>query len=221
MAASRNSSSSYKFQTWVTLFYRKRIVSGGPWPSRLSHRRELPPYCCGSVDQGLRFFSGSSTAHAETKLAMGKYQSADRVQSSIPAPHKNGFSNWMKWTLGSLLSLLLPLLGKTWKNVLRLEGKVEVVGEEVEAVAEVAESVANAADKVLKEVVEELPSNSKFKEAAEDMEYLCCVAAQDSKLIQNLIHKAGEVKQDLEDMDTIIQTAFGDVQLAEETKKPT
>ncbi|XP_073025807.1 uncharacterized protein [Primulina eburnea] len=165
MAAARNSSSSYKFQTRVTLLYRKRIVSGAPWPSRLAHRRELPPYCCGSVDQGLRFFSGSSTAHAETKLAMGKYQSADRVQSSSPVPRNNGFSNWMKWTLGSLLSLLLPLLGKTWKNVLRLEGKVEVVAEEVDAVAELVESVANAADKALKEVVEELPSNSKFKEA--------------------------------------------------------
>ncbi|XP_073121654.1 uncharacterized protein [Henckelia pumila] len=219
MAAARNSSSSYKFHTWVTLLYRTRVVSSGLWLSRQAQRPDLPPCRGVSVDQGLRFLTTDySTAHLGTKLAIGKYTSAERVQASFSAHHENGFSNWMKWILGSLLSLVLPLLGKTWNDVRRLEGKVEVAAEEVDTVAEVVESVATAADKALKEVAEDLP-NGKFKEAAEVMEHLCFVAAQDSILVQNLIHKAGEVKQDLEDMDAMVQAAVGNVQSADETKK--
>lgn len=56
-------------------------------------------------------------------------------------------------------------------------------------VAEVVEKVATTADKALEEVANQLPDNSKLKEAAQVMEHVSSVAAQDAQLIENIINK--------------------------------
>ncbi|PIM98816.1 hypothetical protein CDL12_28698 [Handroanthus impetiginosus] len=207
--AARNSSSSYKLQTLVTLRCRYRAVSGGSWRSYQSHHRDLSPYKLGrggSVDQGLRFISVASGAHSQTKLEMEKNQSEwVQVQPAVPAPPKFGFSNWVKWLLGSVLSLLLPFWKNKWDYLLTFEGKAEKVVEEVDVVTEVVEKVATTADKALAEVANQLPDNSKLKEVAQVMERASRVAAQDAQLIDNVIHKVGDVKQDLEDLETMVE----------------
>lgn len=64
---------------------------------------------------------------------------------------------------------------------------------EVEAVAEVVEKVATAADKALEEVANQLPDNSKLKEAAQVLEHISGVAAQDAQIVENIINKVGYI----------------------------
>ncbi|KAL0335080.1 UNVERIFIED_CONTAM: hypothetical protein Sradi_4719900 [Sesamum radiatum] len=166
--AARNPSSSYKFQTLVTLLYRYRGMVGGSWRGRQLHHRDLPPYklgCEGSADQGLR----------------------------------------VKWLLGSVVSLLMPFWKNKWDYLLTLEGEAAKVAEEVEAVAEVVEKVATTADKALTEVANQLPDKSKLKEAAQVMEHVSNVAAHDAQLIENIIEKVGDVKQDLEELERMVE----------------
>ncbi|KAI3445764.1 hypothetical protein Pfo_002429 [Paulownia fortunei] len=216
--AARNSPSSYKFQTLVTLLCRYRVISGGSWRGHQTHHRDPPPYklgCGGSVDQGLRFISVTSWSQSQPKLGMEKEQIEEvQVQSALPAPPKFGFSigtnffhnySMVKWLLGSLLSMLVPFWKNKWDNLLTLEGKAEKVVEEVEVVAEVVEKVATTADKALAEMANQLPDNSELKEAAQVMEHVSSIAAQDAQLIENVIQKVGDVKQDLEDLETMIE----------------
>ncbi|KAL3617294.1 hypothetical protein CASFOL_038839 [Castilleja foliolosa] len=67
------------------------------------------------------------------------------------------------------------------------------------------EKVATTADNVLTEVAKQLPDNSKLKEAAQVMEHVSHFAAHDAQLIENIIHKVGDVKQDLEELETMVE----------------
>lgn len=60
---------------------------------------------------------------------------------------------------------------------------------EVEVVAEVVEKVATTADKALEEVANQLPDNSKLKEAAQVLEHISSAAAQDAQTVENIINK--------------------------------
>ncbi|KAL7119348.1 hypothetical protein ACP275_02G057600 [Erythranthe tilingii] len=191
MAARNSSPSSYKLQTLVTLLCRYKVISGGSWRSH----HDLPPSYrmgCGggSVDQGLR-----------EKDQIEEVQ----VHPALTSPPKFDFSNWVKWFLGSMLSFLLPFWKNKWDNLLTFEGKAEKVVEEVEAAAQVVEKVATTADNALAEVANQFPGGSKLKEAAQLMEHASAVAAQDAQLIENIIHKVGDVKQDLQELETMVE----------------
>lgn len=72
-------------------------------------------------------------------------------------------------------------------------GKAARVVGEVEAVAEVVEKVATTADKALEEVADQLPDNSKLKEAVQVLEHISGVAAQDAQIVENIINKVGYI----------------------------
>ncbi|KAG6421975.1 hypothetical protein SASPL_118535 [Salvia splendens] len=171
------SSSSYKLKALATFVCRYRAVSGGSWRSHPMRHRDRPPYKVGggggSLDQGLRLISSSS------KLGT------------------------VKWLLGYVVTFLLPFWKTKWDNLLMLEGKVARVVEEVEVAAEVVEKVATTADKVLEEVANQLPDNSKLKEAAQALEHVSSVAAQDAQQIENIINKVSNVKQDIQELESI------------------
>ncbi|GER30076.1 nuclear transport factor 2 family protein, partial [Striga asiatica] len=195
--ATRNPSSSYKLQSLLTMFCRYRAVSGGLWRSNQAHHREPPPYMAGRgglVDEGLRFLSVSSRQYTQPML--GK----------------------MKWLLGSILSMLLPLWNNKWDKLLKLEVKATKVVDEVEAVAEVVAEVAATADKALAEVAKQLPDNSKLKEAAQVMEHVSNVAAQEAKLVEDIIHKVGDLKQNLEDLDAMVEPIVEKMTKGDHTK---
>ncbi|XP_042063521.1 uncharacterized protein LOC121807373 [Salvia splendens] len=193
------SSSSYKLKALATFVCRYRAVSGGSWRSHPMRHRDRPPYKVGggggSLDQGLRLISSSS------KLGTEKNQSEERIK--LPDQPRVGFSNWVKWLLGYVVTFLLPFWKTKWDNLLMLEGKVARVVEEVEVAAEVVEKVATTADKVLEEVANQLPDNSKLKEAAQALEHVSSVAAQDAQQIENIINKVSNVKQDIQELESI------------------
>ncbi|KAG8368633.1 hypothetical protein BUALT_Bualt15G0065900 [Buddleja alternifolia] len=202
--AAKNSS-SYKLQALVAVLNRYRVVSGGTWRSHQFHHHYLPSSKLGyggSAGQELRFLSATSRRYSEPKLEI---QLSKEVQPPLAAPLKFGFANWVKWLLGSVLSLMLPFWKNKWDKLLILGGRVEKVVEEVEVVAEVVEKVATTADKALEAAANELPDNSKLKEAAQYMEHVSNIVVQDAQLVENIIHKVDDLKQDLEDMETIVE----------------
>ncbi|XP_042061580.1 uncharacterized protein LOC121805695 isoform X1 [Salvia splendens] len=194
-------SSSYKLKALATFVCHYRAVSGGSWRSHPMRHSDLPPYKVGggggSLDQGLRLISSSS------KLGTEKNQSGERTQ--LPDQPRVGFSNWVKWLLGYVVTFLLPFWKTKWDNLLMLEGKVARVVEEVEVVAEVVEKEATTADKALEEVANQLPDNSKLKEAAQALDHVSRVAAQDAQQIKNIINKVSDVKQDIEELESIVE----------------
>ncbi|KAF7842999.1 uncharacterized protein G2W53_005297 [Senna tora] len=113
-------------------------------------------------------------------------------------------TNWLRWVLNSVLYLLLPL----WRNwqKLRIEGKGEEVMDEVEKVAELVEKVANVAEEVAENVAENLPQDSDFRKVALVVESVSKQAAHDAHLIDQFIDKADEVKNDLDDLGSFVES---------------
>lgn len=68
-------------------------------------------------------------------------------------------------------------------------GEAEMVEEDVEKVADVIEEVADMAEKVAEDIAENLPQDSKLKEAALVVEDVSKEAAHDAHLTQEFIHK--------------------------------
>ncbi|KAL1564630.1 hypothetical protein AAHA92_06946 [Salvia divinorum] len=212
------SSSSYKLKALATFVCRYRAVSGGPWRSHPMRHSDLPPYRVGggsgSLDQGLRLISSRSKLGTETNQS----EEIIRERTQLPDLPRVGFSSWVKWLLGYVITFLLPFWKTKWDNLLMLEGKVARVVEEVEVVAEVVEKVATTADKALEEVANQLPDNSKLKEAAQALEHVSSVAAQDAQLIENMINKVSDVKQDIEDLGSIVEPIVDKIIHGQHTK---
>ncbi|KAL8521153.1 hypothetical protein ACS0TY_011632 [Phlomoides rotata] len=202
--AARNSSSSYQLRTMATLLTRYTTISnGGSWRR---HHRYPPPYSGRFKDQGLSSITLTSKPYLDSNFRMENGQIEEvQVQQTTPFPSKFVFSKWMKWVLGSLVSVLLPFWKNKWDTLLTLEGEAEKVVEEVEVVVEVVEKVATTAEKVAEVVLKQLPDNSKIKEAAQVVEHVSSVAAHNAQLIQNLINKVDDVKQDVEELEKIVE----------------
>ncbi|XP_021899793.1 uncharacterized protein LOC110816073 [Carica papaya] len=126
-----------------------------------------------------------------------------------PPPTKSfNFSFWrgtIRWILGSVLVFLLPSLKPKWEKLKRIEGEVEMVVEEAEHVAEVVEKVAAVAEKVSADVAENLPEHTKLKTIALTTQHISQIAAHDAHCTQNFFHKVDELKQNLEDLDAMVE----------------
>ncbi|XP_061988795.1 uncharacterized protein LOC133707256 [Rosa rugosa] len=146
---------------------------------------------------GLRLFS-STNNKPWTKL-----------EQPLPATtsSRRTIPNWVRWILGSLLSILIPVwTHKYWENLQMIEGEAEVVMEEVDNVAKVVERVATVAEKVSADVADKLPTNhTRLKKIALLIERVSELAAQDAQLTQDFIHKVDSLKQDLGDLKTLVE----------------
>nr|GMD04790.1 uncharacterized protein LOC109164889 [Ipomoea batatas] len=154
------------------------------------------------MNPGLRLFSGSPAGDytkPDDHLLNNEAKKVG-VQDTLAAPKFKIFS-WAKWIIGSLLSIIFPF----WNGILKIEGKVEEVVEEVEEVAEVVEKVATAAENVIEAVADKLPANTILKEAVEAVEHATAQVAEDARNVTVFIHKAEEVKQDIESLETMVE----------------
>ncbi|KAM5575363.1 hypothetical protein ABKV19_014368 [Rosa sericea] len=146
---------------------------------------------------GLRLFS-STNNKPWTKL-----------EQPLPATTspRHTISNWVRWILGALLSILIPVwTHKYWGNLQKIEGEAEVVMEEVDNVAKVVERVATVAEKVSADVADKLPTDhTRLKEIALLIERVSELAAQDARLTQDFIHKVDALKKDLGHLKTLVE----------------
>ncbi|XP_028080682.1 uncharacterized protein LOC114282239 isoform X2 [Camellia sinensis] len=216
MPITSNSSGSYKLQSLVTVLYRYRLFTPNlsqPQQQHQLHHRDawLSKFSYGyrSMHHGSRPMitatdSQISSTPATTDMVT-KHEN-NNVQPSVPPPpSKPSFPTWVKWLLGSILTLVLPFWKQKWEKLLLLEGEVEAVVEEVEIVAEVVEKVATTAEKVSADMAEKLPDNEILKEAALFVEKVSTATAKDAELTKNFIHKVEELKDDLTDLETMVE----------------
>ncbi|XP_010108415.2 uncharacterized protein LOC21387641 [Morus notabilis] len=127
-----------------------------------------------------------------------------RFPANVPASPRQYFPYWARWVLGSILTVL-PFSNEKWANLQTIEGKAEMVVEEVENVAEIVERVATVAKKVSSNVAEKLPEDGKLKETALFVERVSKKAAHDAQLTIDFIHKVDELKHDIEDLETMVE----------------
>ncbi|KAK1359217.1 Chemoreceptor [Heracleum sosnowskyi] len=190
------STNTCKLGNWVTiLLYRYRASSSSSGHSTsypgLKHAVQM---CRQGEDSSIlqqkqRFSGYSSVLFTNREIDMLKRESNKvEVQSAAPAPPRQNIYAWLKWFVGSIFSLLLPFLKQKWDNILLLEGKLEKAAEEVEYVAEVVEKVAITTEKVSEEVANNLPGN-----------------ASDAQLAENIIHKANDLKEDVEELEKMVK----------------
>ncbi|KAI5661357.1 hypothetical protein M9H77_20680 [Catharanthus roseus] len=216
MSAARNSS-YYKLKGAITLLqYRYRISSSSPTAQLQSYHWNLG-YGGNYMNQGLGLIISAGNREAGT--IKSDFARAKDFQSPVPPPppspsppsQKPFISTWVKWLLGTVLSTLLPFWKQKWEGLLQLEGKVEKVVEEVEEVAEVVEKVATVAEKISAEAAEQLPDNSIIKKAALAVEHASNATAADAQLTQNFIHKVEDVKQDLKDLEGMVEPVIDNI----------
>ncbi|XP_031131548.1 uncharacterized protein LOC116032939 [Ipomoea triloba] len=210
----RNPPTSLNVRGLVGLLHRYYRVGGGGGSSgpSTSFSRILVPTATFSrggyggapyyMNPGFRLFSGSPAGDYTKPDDHLLKNEANKVgvQDPLPTPKFKIFS-WAKWIIGSLLSIIFPF----WNGILRIEGKVEEVVEEVEEVAEMVEKVATAAENVIEAVADKLPANTILKEAVEAVEHATAQVAEDARNVTVFIHKAEEVKQDLESLETMVE----------------
>ncbi|XP_060973434.1 uncharacterized protein LOC115725598 isoform X4 [Cannabis sativa] len=167
----------YKLRRIILEFFHGSSSSSSVWMQRKSPERMIGRY--GYSYQGLKLFS-STNRDWTTFGTMGR------------------------WFLGSLVTFL-PFSYDKWVKLRALEGRAEMVVEEVENVAEMVEKVALVAEKMSSEVGDELPENGTLKKTAMLVERLSHKAAQEAHLTKQFIHKVDELKEDLEKLETLIE----------------
>ncbi|KAL9260225.1 hypothetical protein AKJ16_DCAP14901 [Drosera capensis] len=159
---------------------------------------------------GLKLFVGSGVCSERIDEQSTPTPSAPARPARAPKP---GFPRWARWFLGSVLSLVLSfwMPNAKWGTLLRIGGEAEMVMQEVEKAAEAVEKVATMAEKVTADIAQQLPDDAKIKAAALIAEQVSEEAANDARIVEQIIHKVDEVKQDVEDIGKMAEPVISKI----------
>ncbi|KAI3789065.1 hypothetical protein L2E82_01852 [Cichorium intybus] len=212
----RSSSASYGIRSFATLLICRYRVSPGSSTGVSGHqyirgdmRVSKLGYGIGSsMHQALSISSGNSTKRPESKM---EQEDTLKVRPSDQAPPRPSIFSWVKWVLGTILPLLFSSWKQKWDNMLKLEGKLEEVDNEAEEVAKVVEKVASTTEKLSAEVAENL-NNGELKEVALMVEHVSSVTAKDAQMTLDFIHKVGQLKQDLTELENMVEPVIDKIE---------
>ncbi|KAI7727770.1 hypothetical protein M8C21_018401 [Ambrosia artemisiifolia] len=177
-----SSSASYGVRTFATMLMHHYRASSTIAASNLGNQHiggggmRCSMYVYdGSRHHALSICNGSS----ERPQSKKEHESNSlKVQPSDPDPPRAKIYSWVKW--------------------------VEGVVKEVEEVAEAVEKVASTTEKLSAEVAGAL-NNGELKEAALKVEHVSNVIAKDARMTEDFIHKFGDLKQDLMDLEAMVE----------------
>lgn len=214
----RSSTTSYGIKNLATLLIcRYRINSGSivsiPGYQNMSDGTTFSKFGYGigsSINQTLSISSGDSIKRPKAKMGQEE-TSKVQVQPSDPDPPRPNIFTWIKWVLGSIIPLTFSFWKQKWNNMLKLEGKVEEVVTEAEEVAEVIEKVASKTEKLSAEVAEKL-DNGELKQVVLMVEHASSVIAKDAQMTEAFVHKVGDLKQDLTDLETMVEPVIDKIE---------
>lgn len=162
---------------------------------------------------GVNFFSTNGSTGSDSNG--GK---SVKVKSPVASSASFSFSGWLRWVFGSALSFLIAF-SNNWQKLRRIEGEAEIVVEEAEKIANVVEKVATMAEKVAEDVSENLSDESTLKSAALMVDKISKQAAHDAHLTQEFLHKVDEVKNDLDDLESIVEPIIDNISKKESHTK--
>ncbi|GAB2218038.1 hypothetical protein Droror1_Dr00001254 [Drosera rotundifolia] len=174
------------------------------------------PRRCEPAGLGLRLVSTGGLGNGSGKLDEESTSSSSSLSPAAaparpPRAPKPGFPRWARWLLGSVFSLVLSFWMPKWGTLLQIGGEAEIVMQEVEKVAEAVEKVATMAEKVSADIAQQLPDDDKFKAAALIAEHVLEETANDARIVEQIIHKVDEVKQDVEDIGKMAEPVIGKI----------
>ncbi|XVF67253.1 hypothetical protein PTKIN_Ptkin10aG0105800 [Pterospermum kingtungense] len=203
-------SASYKLQHCIESLLRPYKSKLGNTSPGFYYQDAMVKRHSFAVNQGSRFIS--------TSIGTWRKVDADitiKDESSPPGggsgPPNFKFSLWAKFLLGSVLSFFLPFWKEKWAKLKRIEEEAEIVVEQVENVAEVVEKAATAAEKVSAQVAEKLPDESKLKKAAQVVEHVSEITAQDAHATTQFIHQVEAIKQDVDGLESLVEPTFNKI----------
>nr|KAJ0205121.1 hypothetical protein LSAT_V11C500267970 [Lactuca sativa] len=111
-----------------------------------------------------------------------------------------------KMGFGHDLALALLIMEAKMGQHSKARRQLEEVVKEVEEVAEVVEKVASTTEKLSAEVAENL-NNGEMREIALMVEHVSSVTVKDARMTQNFLHKVGDLKQDLAELENLVESA--------------
>ncbi|XP_076940529.1 uncharacterized protein LOC143609743 [Bidens hawaiensis] len=202
-------SASYGVRTFATaLIHRYRAISKTAASNPGYQHIKFGYGISSSRHHALSMSSGGSIERSESKM---EDESKFKVQPSDPDPPRANIFSWVKWLLGSTIPLLFSFWKQKWDSMLKLEGKVEEVVKEAKEVAEAVEKVASTTEKLSAKVAERL-DNGELKEVALMIEHVSNVIAKDARMTEDFIHKVGDVKQDLTDLEAMLEPIISKIE---------
>ncbi|GJW96602.1 acetyl-CoA-benzylalcohol acetyltransferase-like protein [Tanacetum coccineum] len=116
--------------------------------------------------------------------------------------------SWNDWLMEQEDALFLTFIhDPAPQDLTYFHGNVEEVAREVEEVAEVVEKVASTTEKISAEVAEKL-DNGELKQVALMVEHVSTIIAKDARMTEEFIHKVGDLKQDITDLENMVEHAI-------------
>ncbi|KAL8234614.1 hypothetical protein R6Q59_020714 [Mikania micrantha] len=209
-------SATYGVRTFASLLIRRykassKTTASTPDYEHMSSGMRLSKFgheANTTMHHGLIISSGESTKRGESKM---KHETNLKIHPSDPDPPRDNIFSWVKWLFASILPLIFSFWKQKWDSMLKLEGKVEGVVKEVEEVAEVVEKVATATEKLSREVAEKL-DDGELKEVALMVEHVSNAIAKDAQMTEDFIHKVGDFKQDLTNLEAMMEPVIDKIE---------
>ncbi|KAI3508820.1 hypothetical protein L1887_23837 [Cichorium endivia] len=150
------------------------------------------------------------------------------VQSNItpppgaPLPSGSPPGSMKSWVLCIVLTFVLPFCTHKWGPLLQLKNKVDTVVQTAEHIIEAIEGVAGKVDKVIDDITDDLPENSKLRKQLEAVDELVEGVAKSAHIANDIIDKVEEAEEKLESL-IISETKLENLskQVVEKTEVPT
>ncbi|KAJ3673731.1 hypothetical protein LUZ60_005723 [Juncus effusus] len=192
--------SSMPFVRYFVSYYRQNVRFFGSNENSTRYSSVVSRYEGFNLFDRRRFLSSNNQNDGVETRDIDSSQTKGSETPVQPSGGKLPFSNWAKWGIGSLFTLLLPFLYTQWKTLLKIGGKIETAKEAIEKTAEAVEKVAEMTEKVSKEAEEEFPDNEKVKKIADAVQHVSEIVEEEANLVDDVIHKVDEIEEDVKTM---------------------
>ncbi|CAN1302688.1 hypothetical protein LINPERPRIM_LOCUS25573 [Linum perenne] len=133
--------------------------------------------------KGRRFFLDDSVRNKPVTLPT----------SSLILKPRYSFTSWVKWVLGTILTIVLPFWKHKWERMKTIE-------------TEVVEQMATVAENLSSEAAEIIPStNGRLKEAALVVERISKTTAHEAHVARDFLLKLEKLQHDFDDLEKMVQ----------------
>lgn len=162
----------------------------------ISKNRDLPSCSVlGFTRRSLRY---------DTMLMISRRNFAVRSNITPPAgapvPSGSPSGSMKSWVVGIVLTFVLPFFTHKWGPLTLLKNKVDTVVDTAESIMEAIEDVAGKVDKVIDNITDDLPKNSKLRNTLEAIDKLVEGVEKSAHIANDIIDKVEEAEDKLESL---------------------
>ncbi|KAL7583282.1 hypothetical protein Lser_V15G44514 [Lactuca serriola] len=118
----------------------------------------------------------------------------------VPLPSGSPSGSTKSWVLGIVLTFVLPFFTHKWGPLILIKNKVDTVVDTAEYIVEAIEDVAGKIDKVIDNITDDLPENSKLRKTLEAFDELVEGVERAAHIADDIIDKVEEAEDKLESL---------------------